>query len=115
MIALLNQSSFFLYEISFILIALALYLNGIALRRIYLSLLYPPYWVGAAIGSVLFFMCALNHLYVYQVIMPQFQAGESVELLRVMHVLKSVSMVYIFIGSFSALVSNFYFFYRQRK
>lgn len=109
MLQTLYRASFFLYEISFLLLALALGTQSELMRKLTRTLHLPPYWVLPAAGSVLLLFCALTHFYVYHFISPRYLATALHKDLLLMYVLKTVSMVSILLaGACLAAGCGFY-------
>jgi len=104
MLQYLYRGSFFLYEIGFILFALALGTQGELLRKLTRTLRLPPYWIFCSLSAVLMLLCALIHFYVYHYLSPQYLLSVSQEKLLLMYWLKTVSMGSIFIAGVSLVL-----------
>ncbi|MBN1595507.1 hypothetical protein JW933_06240 [candidate division FCPU426 bacterium] len=103
---ILYRASFFLYEISFVLFALALWYHSMSLRKINRALHQPPYWLWPAVGSVFLLLTAFNHYFVYHYISPFYMQTHSYALLIRMYVLKTVSMGCILAAGLTLLIGN---------
>jgi len=115
MINILYRASFFFYEISFLLFAVALWYNSFSMRKINQALRQPPYWIWSAIGAALLMMCAFNHYYVYHHISPRYLQNNSYDLLIRMYIFKTLSMFYILGAGFALTLSNFLYLRRIQK
>jgi hypothetical protein len=104
--SILYRASFFLYEISFLLFAAALFAHGRTLGTLTRALHLPPLgWLAHAAGALLVF-CAFTHFYVYHFLSPQYlQTGSSDQLL-LMYALKTLSMIGIFLAGAVLAVGN---------
>jgi hypothetical protein len=92
MLQTLYRASFFLYEISFLMLALAVGTEGEIMRRLARTLRLPPFWILPACSAVLLLGCALLHFYVYHLLLPQYLVSGSRTELLLMYQLKTVSM-----------------------
>jgi hypothetical protein len=97
MLSLIYRASFFLYEISFLLLAFALAVYGESWRRLTRALHQPAYWVLAWVGALGMVLCAVVHFYVYHDLSPQYLVSGDHEQLMLMYLLKTISMVSIFL------------------
>ncbi|MCD4812664.1 hypothetical protein K8S19_03105 [bacterium] len=101
------RASFYLYEISFLMLAAALFYNSISMWKINRALKHPPYWIWSAAGAVLLAVCAINHFHVYHHLSPQYLKSAAQDLLIRMYVLKTVSMFCILGAGIFLGLSNF--------
>jgi hypothetical protein len=104
--SLLYRASFFLYEISFILFAVALFYQGAVLGTLTRALkLAPLGWLAHAAGVLLLF-CAFIHFYVYHFLSPLYLQTGSADQLFFMYALKTLSMAGIFLAGVALAVGN---------
>ncbi len=115
MLSALYRASFFLYEISFLLFAIALWYNSLSLRKINQALGHPPYWIFPAVGGVLLFMCAFNHYWAYHHLSPQYLQNEAHYLLIRMYVFKTLSMLYILVAGAGLGIGNYLYYQKMIK
>ncbi len=106
MLQLLYRASFFLYEISFILFALALGSYSESLRKITRAWRLGPYWLCPVCASLLMLLCALMHFYVYHFLSPRYLQTGAHEQLLLMYLLKTISMLSIFLAGACLLLGN---------
>ncbi len=111
----LYRASFFLYEIGFILLAIALWIYSRSLYKLNQALRQPSFWFWPALGALLLIICASNHFYVYYWLSPQYLRYESRPLLILMYILKTVSMGSILIAGLALAVSNLLYLRRISK
>jgi hypothetical protein len=103
MLQILYRASFFLYELSFLALAVALGIQSLLMRRLTLAIRLPPYWLACAASAGLLLVCAVIHFYVYYFLSPQYLlSGARAELLW-MYTLKTVSMGSIFLAGAALL------------
>lgn len=104
--SIIYRASFFLYEISFLLFAVALFFYGGALGKLTQALKLPPLGYLAHTAGVFLLFCAATHFYVYHFLSPQYlQTGASDQLV-LMYALKTLSMVGIFLAGLALAVGN---------
>ncbi|MCK5218466.1 hypothetical protein KAR10_03015 [bacterium] len=115
MLDILYRASFFLYEIGFMLLAVALWIYSRSMRKLNQTLRQPVFWIWPAIGALLLAICASNHFFVYYWLSPQYLRSESRHLLILMYVFKTVSMGNILIAGLALAVSNLLYLRRISK
>jgi hypothetical protein len=104
--SILYRASFFLYEISFLLFAAALFYQGTALGTLTKALKLPRLgWLAHLAGGWLV-ICAFTHFYVYHFLSPQYLQTGSADQLVLMYALKTFSMVGIFLAGVALVVGN---------
>jgi len=106
MLQLLYRASFFLYELGFIGLALALGTQGVLMRRLTRTLRLPPYWLLPSASGCLLLFCALIHFYVYHFLSPQYLLSGAREQLLWMYTLKTISMSCIFVSGLALLLGG---------
>lgn len=104
MLQFLYRASFFLYELSFLALALALALQAGMMGRLGRALRLPPYWLGPAAGAGLMAACAVLHFYVYHTLSPAYLASSSHLLLLRMYGLKTLSMLSVLFAGVALLI-----------
>jgi hypothetical protein len=109
MINLFYRASFFLYEISFILFSVALFFQGVLLNRLARALKIPRVGIFPLSASVLFFLCAATHFYVYHFLSPQYMQTNSFQLLLLMYSLKTFTMISIFVAGICIFLGNAFY------
>ena len=109
------RASFLLYEISFLLFALGLGLYGEAQRRLTRALQLPSVWWLSSAAAVLMLACALLHFYVYHHLSPRYLTGGDHDLLLQMYLLKSLSMLSIFLAGAALTAGNLVHWLRIRR
>ncbi|MCK5241034.1 hypothetical protein KAR34_01160 [bacterium] len=113
--SIMYRASFFLYEVSFLLLAIALWYHSLSMRKINQALRQPPYWIWTAIGSAMLVMCAFNHYFVYHHISPVYMRNQSHDLLISMYIFKTLSMFYILGAGVSLVVSNLFYLNKTKQ
>lgn len=112
MIDWLAQNNFFIYEVSFGLLAASVGLLACALRRMNLALGQPPIWIWLIPAGVLMGLCAFIHFYVFYTISPLYLHTLSRPFLIWMHALKTFSMASLFLAGL-CLGAGFWIFYKR--
>lgn len=94
----LYQASFFLYEIGFLLLALALVAQAEVSRRLTRILRLPPVWIFSLAAAGLLLLCAGIHFYAYHALSPRYLSSGAQDLLVTMYALKMISMCSLFLA-----------------
>jgi hypothetical protein len=97
-LAFLYNAGFFLYETGFLVLALALGLQALALRRSLQALHLGAWWLAPAVSAAAMVVCAGMHFAAYHLILPHYLQTMSGESLRQMYWLKFIAMASIFGG-----------------
>jgi hypothetical protein len=103
---MLYRASFYLYEIGFLLFAIALFYNGSAMGRVTRAFRLLPFGWMAYLAGALMTVCAGLHFYVYHTLSPQYMQSGSTEQLILMYSLKTFSMLSVLAGGAALLLGN---------
>ncbi len=109
MLSILYRASFFLYEISFCLFALALFYHGTVLQQLARAFRLPALAWLSYLAGVLLLVCAGIHFYVYHSLSPQYMQTGSLDQLLQMYALKTVSMFSILIAGLALSLGNSFY------